>query len=465
MLTISRALAKRLGDVLRRVSPRRGRSTPHFLRLWTDNQGLRLRFATDDIIVAFALDGSFGFGDLQIPLDVLGAVQGSGQEPVAISPTEPTKVVVRWNDAGVPQSLSVDVPAAAPESAPSVEPTEWEENPADLIACLLEAGKVAPKDSVKYALQRLCLRGKGDVIATDGRQLLRCGGFCFPWTEELLVPVLPVLGAAELQAMTSWMIGKTDDFVVLRAGPWEISLRIDKTGRFPKVDQVIPMATGNGSTWRIAPEDAQFLLRTLPRLPGKDDYAHPVTVDLNGQICVRAKGEDQPQITEVVLTRSDYSGKPVKIACDRQFLLRAVQLGMTEARIENPDHPIVFEIPNRLYLFVPLSSKTALVPREGATRLESAASTQTSQPKRTRPMEPKIEPVAEVAVTKPRVKSSPRGDGAAGLLTEAQALRDHLREGCRRANDLMRSLKRHRRQSKLVMSTLASLRQLQTIGR
>ena len=56
------------------------------------------------------------------------------------------------------------------------------------------------------------------------------------------------------------------------------------------------------------------MTRTLPRLPGTDSENAPVTLDLNGQVIVRARAEDQTQATEVVLAGSEVSGKPVRSA-------------------------------------------------------------------------------------------------------------------------------------------------------
>jgi hypothetical protein len=55
------------------------------------------------------------------------------------------------------------------------------------------------------------------------------------------------------------------------------------------------------------------------------------------------------------------------------------------------------------------------------------------------------------------------GSGFAALIAEAQALREALRQACTRAGHLVTSLKRQRRQSKLAVAALASLRQLQQI--
>ena len=63
----------------------------------------------------------------------------------------------------------------------------------------------------------------------------------------------------------------------------------------------------------------------------------------------------------------------------------------------------------------------------------------------------------------PRDDAPPGGAGLGGLIEEAQALKVALRDGYRRSSRLVAALRRQKRQSKLVASTLASLRQLQQI--
>ena len=52
---------------------------------------------------------------------------------------------------------------------------------------------------------------------------------------------------------------------------------------------------------------------------------------------------------------------------------------------------------------------------------------------------------------------------SATVLEQAHALRGVLRDALTKTNELVLSIKRHKRKSRLVESTLASLRQLQTI--
>ena len=56
-----------------------------------------------------------------------------------------------------------------------------------------------------------------------------------------------------------------------------------------------------------------------------------------------------------------------------------------------------------------------------------------------------------------------RGDGPASLLEEAESLKSELREAYGRAVRLVNAIKRQRKQSRLVKSTLESLKQLPSI--
>ena len=69
---------------------------------------------------------------------------------------------------------------------------------------------------------------------------------------------------------------------------------------------------------------------------------------------------------------------------------------------------------------------------------------------------------ATVAV--PRVARKAKRAQAGELIEQAEKLRGALRDLMLQANELVKSLKQHRRQSKAVQQTLDSLRQLKTLG-
>ena len=64
----------------------------------------------------------------------------------------------------------------------------------------------------------------------------------------------------------------------------------------------------------------------------------------------------------------------------------------------------------------------------------------------------------------PKKPRRQRPGGQNELIDQAELLRSSLRQSLTHTVELIRSLRRHRQQSKLMRSTLASLKQLQTVG-
>src|SRR5205823_4870632 len=115
---------------------------------------------------------------------------------------------------------------------------------------------------------------------------------------------------------------RTDTHVVLQAGAWTFWLAVQVDARFPRIEQVIPGPSA---------------VTTRLRLDGGDAANEPVTVDLNGQVAVRARASDHGPVTELVLARSGYTGTPVRVSTNRGFLARAVKLGFTAVEVVDAD--------------------------------------------------------------------------------------------------------------------------------
>jgi hypothetical protein len=264
---------------------------------------------------------------------------------------------------------------------------------------------------------------------------------------------------------------------VLRIGAWTFWLRIDVDGRFPSVDSVVPKPADAASYLRIAPADLTFLCTTLPRLPGRDDDDRPLTVDLNGRVCVRARASGQSRTTEVVLARSECTGRPVRLRLNRLHVARALRLGLVDAYVVKPTSPVLFRDDRRQYVVMPLAPEGALAPTADTLRIESAVD---QPPPRIHQPERIDTPMATPSsnghengrdnghTAAPHTDAGEAPDKAGisigALIEEAQGLRDATREVYGRAGRLLTALQRHRRQSRLVASTLQSLRQLQQIG-
>ena len=215
----------------------------------------------------------------------------------------------------------------------------------------------ASPDSTRYALHCLQLQGSRDqIVATDGRQLLVRTGFRFPWAER---PADQGLAALRLPGPAARPAGRGRPDRHARRPPHrplDDRLEIQKDVRYPDVERIIPPPGEVTTRLRLDPEDARFLESALGRLPGGEELNSPVIVDLNGEIAVRANAPDQPhQVTELVLSRSSYTGSPVCLGTNRVLLDRALRLGFTEIGFTGVESPFVCRDASRIYAVQPLS--------------------------------------------------------------------------------------------------------------
>ncbi len=314
----------------------------------------------------------------------------------------------------------------------------------------------------RYALNCLQLRGRGDIAATDGHHILIQSGFTFPWADSLLVPAKSVLGCKELDTGETLRVGLAGDWVTFGNGPWLISLKVNRTARFPQVDDCLPQAGKTNSQLTIAPTDAEFLRALLPGLPCHDPQFEPVTLDLNGRVIIRALGEEKARPSELVLSNSRFAGEPIRLNSNRQYLARAIRLGFREVHLNSADTPVACQDDRRRYGWALLDKEGVIKPSENAVVTVSPVSspTPTTTSKKVHAMPTTNTPVAP---TKSAVRpvSPTTTANSISPLDQAIALRDSLRTAASAAHQLVRALKHHKRESRIVATTLASLKQLQ----
>ncbi len=315
-------------------------------------------------------------------------------------------------------------------------------------------------------------------------------GFEFPWQGDALVPRTKLFDGRDLPSDLPVEIGLTPNHAVFRAGSWTFWLTLEKQGRFPTVENIIPATDSATTHLCLSAEDTSFLLDVVPRLPTEADQQGRVTLDLNGRVALLAKGDGPAPVTQVVLRNSQRNGDEVRLNTDRQFLVRAAQLGFREFELRESESPIVCRDEHRIYLWSVLADGPALIVGPDSVQLESPLATTTS-PAAARPLPPPrraratpernpypmprnriAETLAASAPTPANGSASPpsnhNGDhdqrGSFNvILQQAETAKTSLHDAFTQINHLIGSLKRHRRQSKLMQTTLASLKQLQSL--
>jgi len=477
MIQISRMLARQLRSVFRKLASREKTAFAK-VSLLTGPDGLRVRLHQTDILAEYHQAGEFSAAQIIIPLQAFADFEGRSDTAVTLETVDASNARAQWEDAGVPQVTAyraqdqTKLPAfpAAPASMLPIEPA--------ILNVLAEASLSASSDNLRYATNNVQLRGSaGTIIATNGHQLLQTR-FQLPWKADVLIPASNIYGAKELPHDGPVSIGKTDTHVAIQTGSWTLFLPIDKEGRFPKTDGIIPKQEDATAHCHLHADDAEFLIKALAHLPGGDDEHAPVTLDLDGRVCIRARAEGQEQTVELVLARSEATGSSVRTALNRNFLARAVQLGSSEFHVLDAKKPLLFKDEKHEFVIVPLvEAALVLPPSEHATQITSTKEPSPAPIRRINPVNESngtngdaLSPAASNGngtngtngVRGTRTRKA-KNTGLAALIEEADALKGAMRELCSRSHRLVVALKRHRKQNRLVQTSLKALKDLQQI--
>lgn len=439
-------------------------------------QELRIRAVADRVAIEHRVPGTFPTVAFAVPFEALAACEGRREDLVRIELTD-GQVSLHWTDANIPQTVRIPAvePVTLPEPRSELAPIER-----TFLAAMADACATTDAESQRYALSCVRLRGAdGQIAATDGQQALVQTGFTFPWTDDVLVPATGAFVAKAIRAAVDVSLGRSTDWLLIRADEWTVALQIEKDRRFPAIEAHIPEVSSASTTMVLAETDAAFLDQAAQRLPGASEMNSPVTLDLNGAVVVRAKSGEQSSVTDLVLRNSRRQGEELKVSSNREYVRRAIQLGFRELHFRDADAPAFCRDDRRTYFWAVLGKETVLRSDANATRIESPTVGRSAHVAPTKPAtspsnhSPLPDPVrSRINMTTPstnRVQQSTSDTAGANsnklsaLIDEGEQLRTTLREVLSRTNSLVVGLKRQRQQSNAMRTALKSLRAMQAI--
>lgn len=417
--------------------------------------GLLVQAHNNNVAIEYHIPGDRPPERCAVPYAALAACEGHGNDIVTVDKQGDT-VTLRWTDAGIPQESqhavgdSIELPNP-PGALANID--------SQFLSAMAEAVATTDDGSSRYALHCVRLRGSGgQIAATDASQGLIQTGYRFPWEDDVLVPACRAFNAKAFRSATEVTIGRTEDWVTIRAGAWTVHLLIEKEARFPAIEDQIPNSNSAATTLVLSDSDAEFLGTAMKRLPGAKDYNSPVTADLNGAVILRAKSAEQSTPTDLVLCNSRRDGEEIRVNTNRKFLARAVQLGFRDIHLRSADAPAYCTDGRRSYVWALLGKDGALQPEAGATRIESPLSPTTRTTRRRTAIPMTTTPQTTATVQNDETEHAP------GILAQAEALRDSLGQALANTRQLIATIKKRRKQNRLVESTLRSLKQLERIG-
>lgn len=471
MIAFPRILARDVRAMCRRVF---GSSACRelWLRLVTTDRELRIQAVAPDTALEYRVAENFKPGELLVPFDFMEACQASDNDLVSFT-TAGNGVRALWCDRGVPWQRNAGKPSKKLSAFPGPV-SETVANEPGFRQALCDVAACTDTENSRYALGCVQLDGeRGQIAATDGRQLIVQTGYRFPWTESLLVRPNKGLWARELPPDAPVLVGRSKPWVSFSIGSWSIWQR-EQEGRFPQFADLVRDPARATSTLTIDPNDVAFALEAIEHLPAKAEPNRPVAFDLNGEVLVRAQPTDGSPAAELLLARSHCTGEPVKLVANRTFVSRALSMGLTNVAFYGNESLALAYDATRRYLFMPLDGETSVRQGQELVRISSLDAGHHQLRKRhtasspaavtiattSTPTTPK-EPVLNNSHSKNLPATAAKSES---VIEQAVALRASLHDALTRTNELVRTLKHQQRHSKLVESTLQSLKQLQVAG-
>jgi hypothetical protein len=464
LITISRNLARQIASVTKRtLSLSQRQFSTHVARFQAGPDGLTITATTTQAAVQYHDSTPCESCELFVPLECLKTVGNIKDEPATLESIA-GQLQAKWQDGAVPRTAVWPFRDAQAMSAFPPSPGNFVENSPELLIAISEAMLATDANPTRFALNCLRLSGSdGSIAATDGRQIYKQSGFNFGFEEEVLFYPSPAIVGKELPTKTNIGFARTEEHIVLRNGPWTFYQPIEKDRRFPRIEDVIPRNSGIGTTLKLSRTDAKFLNDSLNRLPAIDETNQPVTVDLNGRVAIRARSAQDAQPTELVLQTSQRNGREVRLATDRRFLSRAIELGFESIYFDDDNHPAVCDDGHRTFVWALLAKDGIVAPAPQSTIIESPISHSYQKPSTEQPhaMKTKTTPPP-----KPEAPEQIPSDSkpSKSPIEQAVTFRDELRNMLGQANELIRSLKRQKQQQRLMQSTINQLKQIQAVG-
>ncbi len=451
MITFPRRLARRFRAACAKCTSGRPRGPAPcvVIRQTSGHVTLAATFPEVTLELACATSARGRAEVLIVPMTALEAVAANSVEPVEFDADENLNGIARWAGDGAPGSVPVTFVLPGKQHDPLPRP-ETKPVAIRLLVALHEAGRTSSREDGRFALSRVQVLGaKGRIIATDGKIAVLFDGFTFPFTEDALVPAVPLFGSPEVRDETDVRVGRTASHLVVSAGDWTVWLAVAPTGKFPDVGAVVPRHAP--TTVALDRGDAAGLLPQLPGLPGQGHDLRPVTLDADGVLAIRAR-DDTGTVKEVLLARSPVAGPAARVALDRRALVRVLALGCTALRI-SPDKSLVGEGDGITVLAALLDPELAVAPEPRAPGPD--ANVPIPNTKRNTTVKPH-----ETNGSAPGGRHDPPANDAPDPLVAAEELRAALADAATKAARLVAALKASKKEQKVLANVLTNLKQL-----
>ena len=196
------------------------------------------------------------------------------------------------------------------------------------------------------------------VVGTDGRHLYSANSFRFNLLQSVIIPNSRFINWAGFMDDGGWSLSadhaKDIGWLKLQSARWTFTTR-QITGAYPKWRQVMLSMSDMETFVTFDDEAVRMLLEVLPKLPGNDELNTPVTFSIvENRLIVMARHKGMKDSTKITVPGITIQGPPVTITVNRNFVLKALKLGLTQLGMQDWSAPMLFVSEGRKMVIMPL---------------------------------------------------------------------------------------------------------------
>jgi DNA polymerase III sliding clamp (beta) subunit (PCNA family) len=392
--------------------------------------------------------------------DLNNVAKSCGKEDALIlSPVEENRVAIRFPVGG--QMIEHRCESIPVDEYPDIVEVRGEPIPLDakLRNAIHDALGCASTDPTRLILNGAFLdvsKPQGHyVVATDGHHLFSSNSFKLPLAESLMIPSHRFLGWKEFNQDGEWTLraAKPESNQPTRfeiaTKHWRIIAR-SLEGQYPQWRAVVP-DTGNArATVEIETGAVETVLQMIARLPDHDPRHHAIGLEIAGnKLSLLGKSPGSEKWTRIELAGVKVKGSDVTTHLNRQFLAKALRLGLNRIEIIDAMSPLRFSNGGRQMIVMPVrptpttetstpvpasaSAPSTLTPPPQAEQPEKTPmpennTTTNGTSRSTTPTEPAEKPALETALAQIDVIRVEFRNAVAGLTKLGELLKQASRE-------------------------------------
>ena len=268
---------------------------------------------------------------------------------------------------------------------------------------VLQALDCASSDPTRAILNGVFLdtsqEGSHYVVATDGRHLFSSNSFRIPVEKSVLIPSHKFLGWKEFRADGEWRLRADAVWVQLRSRRWTYTAR-QVSGQYPNWRAVTGDASQQKVVLNVDLAEAPGLRQTIQLLPCHDDHHRALGLQWQrGSLYLLVKAEAEEPWMAVPVTGVKGRGADQTVFLNRDYLLKALDLGLITVGLGDAHAPVVFSYQGKRMVVMPVRDSSPVAPPRAEPVVETTPNLpEPMHQEPTHPDTPKLDDVLESLV-------------------------------------------------------------------